>query len=290
MVNLKDDSAGQNSVRYFTDWALPQLDILLPETFEPIEVWTTLDVGMQRAATASIKANTPAGAQGALVALDRDGAIRALVGGTDYVETNFNRATKALRQPGSSWKLFVYLAALEAGYKPEDSGSDTPTTIDGWTPRNSGGGYAGDMSVRTAFAYSKNTVAAQLGNEVGFGTVASMARRFGITSEISTFPSMVLGSSEVRLIDMTRAFAAVSAGRQFGRALRHREGDHGWRRDDLFPSSPPALPSWCPIMLPPELRICCRRPLPPGRAARRRSDVRLQARPARPVRTRMAIS
>ena len=212
MVRLKEDNAGQNSVRYFTDWALPQLDILLPETFEPIEVWTTLDVGMQRAATASIKANTPGGAQGALVSLDRDGAIRALVGGTDYVESNFNRATKALRQPGSSWKLFVYLAALEAGYKPEDTVKDTQTTIDGWTPRNSGGGYAGEITVRTAFAYSKNTVAAQLGNEVGFGTVASMARRFGITSEISTYPSMVLGSSEVRLIDMTRAFAAVSAG------------------------------------------------------------------------------
>ena len=211
-VRLKDDSAGQNSVRYFTDWALPQLDILLPETFEPIEVWTTLDVGMQRAATASIKANTPSGAQGALMALDRDGAIRALVGGTDYVETNFNRATKALRQPGSSWKLFVYLAALEAGYKPEDSVVDTPVEIDGWRPRNSGGGNSGVMTLRSAFAYSKNTVAAQLGNEVGFGTVASMARRFGITSEISTYPSMVLGSSEVRLIDMTRAFAAVGAG------------------------------------------------------------------------------
>ena len=105
-VKLKK-SKGQNSVRYFTDWALPQLDILLPETFEPIEVWTTIDVGMQQAATASIKANTPKGAQGALVSLDRDGAILAMVGGTDYVETNYNRATNALRQPGSSWKLFV---------------------------------------------------------------------------------------------------------------------------------------------------------------------------------------
>ncbi|GAA4049762.1 transglycosylase domain-containing protein [Parerythrobacter jejuensis] len=209
-VDLRQES-GQNSVRYFTDWALPQLDILLPETFEPIEVWTTLDVGMQRAATAAITSNAPSGAQGALVSLDRDGAILALVGGNDYVETNFNRATTALRQPGSSWKLFVYLAALEAGYTPEDRVVDTPVTIDGWSPRNSGGNYAGEMSLRSAFAYSKNTVAAQLGNEVGFGTVASMARRFGITTEISTFPAMVLGSSEVRLLDMTRAFASVSA-------------------------------------------------------------------------------
>jgi len=209
-VQLKQQ-AGQNSVRYFTDWVLPQLDIILPETFEPIEVWTTLDIGMQRAATAAIEANTPGGAQGALVSLDRDGAILALVGGTDYVASNFNRATTAMRQPGSSWKLFVYLAALEAGYTPEDLVVDTPVTIDGWSPRNSNGRNIGETDLRTAFAYSINTVAAQLGNEVGFGTVASMARRFGITSEVSTFPSMVLGSSEVRLIEMTRAFAAISA-------------------------------------------------------------------------------
>ncbi len=209
-VELKEQS-GQNSVRYFTDWALPQLDILLPETFAPIEVWTTLDVGMQRAATAAIASNVPDGSQGALVSLDRDGAILALVGGTDYVETNFNRATNALRQPGSSWKLFVYLAALEAGYKPDSTVKDVPVQFDGWSPRNSSGRNIGETNLRTAFAYSINTVAAQLGNEVGFGTVASMAKRFGITSPVSTYPSMVLGSSEVRLIEMTRAFAIVSA-------------------------------------------------------------------------------
>ncbi|WP_232366896.1 transglycosylase domain-containing protein [Alteripontixanthobacter muriae] len=210
-VKLKEERS-QNSARYFTDWVLPQLDILLPETFAPIEVWTTLDVGMQRAAAAAITANTPPGTQGALVSMDDDGAVLALVGGTDYVSSNYNRATSALRQPGSAWKLFVYLAALEAGYTPEDRVVDAPVTIEGWSPRNSGGGYAGEIDVRTAFAYSKNTVAAQLGNEVGFGTVASMARRFGITTPIATNPAMVLGSSEVRLLDMTRAFASVSAG------------------------------------------------------------------------------
>ncbi len=202
---------GQNSVRYFTDWALPQLDLLLPENTEPIEVWTTLDIGMQRAATDAVHANAPKGAQGALVSLDRDGAVLAMVGGTDYVTSNYNRATNAVRQPGSAWKLFVYLAALEAGYKPNDPVVDEPVTIDGWSPRNSGGSYAGKIDVRTAFAYSKNTVAAQLGNKVGFGAVASMARRFGITTPVNTLPSMVLGTSDVRLIDMTRAFAAVSA-------------------------------------------------------------------------------
>src|SRR3990167_9365199 len=210
-VRLKKQ-AGQNSLRYFTDWVLPQLHILLPETFEPIEVWTTIDVGFQQAASDAIMANSPAGTQGALVSLDRDGAVLAMVGGTDYVETNYNRATAAQRQPGSAWKLFVYLAALEAGYTPDDRVTDEPVTIQGWSPRNSGGSYAGEIDVRTAFAYSKNTVAAQLGNEVGFGSVASMARRFGITTPISTYPSMVLGSSETRVIDMTRAFASVSAG------------------------------------------------------------------------------
>ena len=203
--------AGQNSVRYFTDWALPQLDIVLGETDQPIEVWTTLDVKLQNAATDAIQRNVPGGAQGALVSMDRDGAVLALVGGTDYVTSNYNRATNAVRQPGSAWKLFVYLAALESGYTPTSEVVDEPVTIQGWSPRNSGGTYAGKIDVRTAFAYSKNTVAAQLGNEVGFSSVAGMARRFGITTPISTVPSMVLGTNEVRLIDMTRAFAAVSA-------------------------------------------------------------------------------
>jgi penicillin-binding protein 1A len=126
------------------------------------------------------------------------------------VKTNYNRATEAVRQPGSAWKLFVYLAALEAGYTPDDRVKDEPVTINGWSPHNSEGGYAGEIDVRTAFAYSKNTVAAALGNQVGFGTVASMARRFGITTPISTYPSMVLGTSDVRVLDMTRAFAEIS--------------------------------------------------------------------------------
>lgn len=203
---------GQNSVRYFTDWALPQLDTLVEDNGEPIVVWTTLDLNMQRAGTSAIQANVPGGAQGALVALDRDGAVLAMVGGTDYVTSNYNRATSSLRQPGSAWKLFVYLAALEAGYTPEDIVTDAPVTIAGWTPRNSGGSYAGDISLRTAFAYSKNTVAAQIGEDVGTSSVANMARRFGITTAITTVPSMVLGSSEVRVLDMVRAFAGVSSG------------------------------------------------------------------------------
>ncbi|MBB6124099.1 transglycosylase domain-containing protein [Sphingobium subterraneum] len=200
----------QNSVRYFTDWALPQLDVLVDEPNEPLEVYTTIDLNMQRAATAAIQSNAPRGTQGALVAIDRDGAVRAMVGGLDYVTSNYNRATKAVRQPGSAFKLFVYMAALEGGYTPETAVVDEPVEIDGWSPRNSSGRYSGQIDIRTAFAYSINTVAAKLGQEVGFASIADMGRRFGITTPINTHPSMVLGTSDVRLLDMTRAFASVA--------------------------------------------------------------------------------
>jgi penicillin-binding protein 1A len=202
----------QNSVRYFTDWVLPQLDTLIDENVEPIEVWTTLDPNMQRLGDEVINASTPKGAQGALVALDRDGSIRAMIGGRNYVDSIYNRATQAARQPGSAFKLFVYLAAIEFGYTPETAVVDKPVTINGWSPRNNSRTFAGTVSVRQAFAQSINTVSAQLGQEVGFRTVADIAQRFGITSKLPTHPSITLGSAEVRLIDMTRAYASVASG------------------------------------------------------------------------------
>ena len=200
----------QDSARYFTDWALPQLDTLIDETSEPIDVWTTLDPGMQEAAQRAIVANAPGGAQGALVAIDRDGAVRAMIGGKSYPDSIYNRATQAERQPGSSFKLFVYLAALESGMKPTDMMVDQPVTIDGWTPRNDTRNFAGPVSLREAFSRSINTISAQIGQQLGFSTIADMAHRFGITTPISTYPSMVLGASEVRVIEMTQAFASVA--------------------------------------------------------------------------------
>jgi penicillin-binding protein 1A len=132
-----------------------------------------------------------------------------MIGGRDYVDSIYNRATQAERQPGSAFKLFVYLTALESGMKPTDTIVDEPVTIDGWTPRNSTRTYAGPVSLREAFARSINTISAKIGAQLGFGAIADMARRFGISSNISTYPSMVLGTSDVRLIDMTRAFASV---------------------------------------------------------------------------------
>ena len=203
------ETTNENSVRYFTDWALPQLDTLIDRTNDPIDVWTTLDPGMQAAADKAIRANAPDGTQGALVSIDRDGAVRAMVGGKDYVSSIYNRATQAQRQPGSSFKLFVYLSALESGMKPTDTIVDEPVTIDGWSPRNAERENLGAVSLREAFSRSLNTVSAKIGAQVGFSTIADMARRFGITTPISTYPSMVLGTSDVRLIDMARAFASV---------------------------------------------------------------------------------
>jgi penicillin-binding protein 1A len=183
---------------------------LIDETEAPLEVWTTLDLSMQRAADDAIRQNAPGNSQGALVSLDRDGAVRAMVGGKDYVASIYNRATQAQRQPGSAFKLFVYLAALESGMKPTDTIVDEPVTIDGWSPRNSTRTNLGPVTLREAFSRSINTISAKIGAQVGFSTIADMARRFGITTPISTYPSMVLGTNDVRLIEMTRAFASVA--------------------------------------------------------------------------------
>jgi penicillin-binding protein 1A len=200
----------QSGVRYFTDWVVSQLDELIDEPFAPIQVRTTLDPRLQAAAEAAISAETPEGAQGALVAIDRSGAVKAMVGGRDYVSSNYNRAIVARRQPGSAFKLFVYAAAFEAGLTPDDIMEDRPVTIANWSPRNFNRRFVGPLSLRQAFAQSTNTIAVQLAERVGFGTVADMARRFGITTPVSRLPAMALGSSEATLIQMTQAYATVA--------------------------------------------------------------------------------
>ena len=200
----------QSGVRYFTDWALTQVEALTDEAVEPLIVTTTLDPAGQRAAEAALVAEAPAGAQGALIALAKDGAVKAMVGGRDYVASNYNRAVTARRQPGSSWKLFDYVAALEDGVLPDDRVVDRPITISGWSPRNSNGRFLGPLTVTQAFAQSVNTVAASLAQRVGFDTVADVARRFGITTPIDRRPAMALGTSDATLIEMTGAYAAIA--------------------------------------------------------------------------------
>lgn len=202
----------QGDVRYFTDWVLTQLETLTDEVVEPLDVTTSLNPRHQAAAEAATKAQQIGGTQVAILAMRTDGAVTAMVGGRDYATSIYNRAVTARRQPGSSWKLFPYLAALEEGMKPDTLVVDEPIRINGWSPRNSNGRFLGGLTLRQAFALSVNTVAVRLGQQYGFESVASMARRFGITTPISTRPAMALGSSETTLLEMTTAYAAIAGG------------------------------------------------------------------------------
>ncbi|MEQ9434896.1 PBP1A family penicillin-binding protein [Hyphomonas sp.] len=148
---------------------------------------------------------------GALV-LAKDGRVVAMVGGTDYAASEFNRVTQARRQPGSSFKPFVYAAALEDGFSPYDVMIDAPITIEKWRPENYGGGYLGPMTLSEALTRSTNTVAAQLGQETSEERIIALAKRFGMTSAMQPFPSLALGSQEVTMWELVRAFGAFQSG------------------------------------------------------------------------------
>jgi len=208
----------ERTMGYAFDLAVEQARQLVGEQTPDLVIHLTIDREVQEAAADSIRrrlGNRAFGRrplQAAFVALDRDGGVRALVGGTDYSTSKYNRVTQAQRQPGSTFKTFVYTAALEAGLDTEDVRYDEPIVIDGWRPRNYDDGYRGAVTLRTAFALSINTVAAGVTSEVGPARVAGVARRLGISTmpEGNAFvpPSIALGSIETSLWDMTTAFAA----------------------------------------------------------------------------------
>jgi penicillin-binding protein 1A len=150
--------------------------------------------------------------QGAVVVMDTTGAIRAMVGGRSYARSQFNRATKAKRQPGSAFKPFVYLTAIEQGYTPDFIEIDEPVRIGNWEPENYKRKYLGPVTLRTALALSLNTVAAKVAQTVGPAAVAATARRLGITSPLGHDASLALGTSEVTLLEMTSAFAVFADG------------------------------------------------------------------------------
>ena len=150
--------------------------------------------------------------QAALVAMTPEGAVVAMVGGRDYAKSTFNRATTAMRQPGSAFKLFVYYAALKAGLTPGDWVVDAPIEINGWSPENYGGGYRGRVSIAEAFARSLNVATVALAMEIGIDKVIAAARELGIEAQLAETPSLALGSSEVTLLDLTGAYASVRAG------------------------------------------------------------------------------
>jgi len=215
-VRVNPTLANQRA-QYFTDYVDDQVRSLVGEPTEDLVVETTLDLPIQAAAEQAMRRGVAAGKaqgveQGALVAIDGEGRIRAYVGGVDYTESQFDRATTARRQAGSAFKPFVYLAAMEAGRTPSDMVVDEPIKIGNWSPRNYTGDFRGPMTLQTAMAQSINTVAARLANEVGTGNVAAAAKRLGINSHIQLDPSMALGAVEVSPLEMAQAYAPFSNG------------------------------------------------------------------------------
>ena len=205
-------------IRYYTDWVMARLGKFVKRGHQPLIVFTSLDLNAQMAAKTSIERSFLVGpedvksGQVALVSMASDGALKAMVGGRSYAESQFNRATSALRQPGSAFKTFVYLAAMEDGHRPDDFLVDEPITVDGWTPQNFSGRYLGRKSLRDGFALSLNTMAVQLSELVGREKVKDIAIRLGITSNIRAHPSLALGTSEVTPIDMATAYAVIANG------------------------------------------------------------------------------
>ncbi|WP_436826524.1 transglycosylase domain-containing protein [Sphingomonas sp. DT-207] len=197
---------------YFADWVLPQARDRAGGVSTEQTVRTTLDSGIQRAAERAVAAAGLRQSQVALVAMRPDGRVVAMVGGRNYRQSPFNRATQARRQPGSTFKLFVYLAALRSGMSPDTIVDDSPVTIGEWTPANSDGRYAGKITLRQAFAKSSNVVAARLTAEIGVGRVIRAARDLGISTPIANEASIALGTSGVSLLELTAAYAAVANG------------------------------------------------------------------------------
>ena len=201
---------------YFLDTAEVEIKRLVGNPPLDLTVTTTFDPRLQDLAEETVK-NWLSGegarrnvGQAALIAMAPDGAILALVGGRDYSESQFNRATQAHRQPGSLFKVFVYLTALSNGYRPDTVMVDQPIQIGDWQPRNYDERYLGPVPLRTAFAQSLNSVAAQLAQAVGIDHVIAMAKSLGIQSELPGVPSLALGSAEVTLWEMTRAMDAIA--------------------------------------------------------------------------------
>ena len=198
---------------YFADWTLPAARDAYESDFGQVKVQTTLDADLQRIAVRAISGAAIGDAQAALVAMRPDGRVVAMVGGRSYRDSPFNRATQARRQPGSTFKLFVYLAALRAGWTPDSIIEDSPVTIDGWTARNSDGVYRGPITLREAFARSSNAASVRLSESVGRANVLRAARELGITSSLPNGPSVALGTAGVSLLELTSAYAAVASGR-----------------------------------------------------------------------------
>ncbi|MBB2822842.1 UNVERIFIED_ORG: 1A family penicillin-binding protein [Rhizobium esperanzae] len=204
---------------WFADWISPQASEIAGASPGSTTVRTTLVPQLQQNAERIVKkaldgeGKTVGASQAALVAMTPDGAVVAMVGGRDYKASQFNRAVTAMRQPGSTFKLFVYYAALKAGFTLSDQVMDAPIDIDGWSPENSGGNYSGWVTLAEAFARSLNAASVALAQEVGLDNVIAAARELGIDAPLANTPSLALGTSEVNLLNLTSAYASVQLGK-----------------------------------------------------------------------------
>jgi penicillin-binding protein 1A len=215
--NVRRDQERQ-AADYAIDYVLDRMPDALGGGSGDIIVDTTIDRDLQQHASSVVaEAIGTEGAaleasQAAAVVLDTSGGVRAMVGGRSYVESQFNRAVKAMRQPGSAFKPFVYLAALEKGYTPDSVAYDLPFNLEGWSPKNDNGRFGGAITLRQALAQSVNTVAVRLMMDVGPDKVVALATKLGIEAPLRTEPSLALGTSEVSLLDLTGAYGAFAAG------------------------------------------------------------------------------
>ncbi len=204
--------------QYAVEFVLDRLPPLVGPNSGELVVQTTIDAGLQRGAQATVEQilateGRVAGAQqAAVVVIDTEGRIRALVGGRSFADSQYDRAVKARRQPGSAFKPLVYLAALERGWTPDTMVQDTPVTVAGWSPRNDSGTYQGLITLRTALAQSVNSVAVRLQQEVGTSRVIALAQRLGIKSELRPSPSIALGTSEVSVLELTGVYGVLASG------------------------------------------------------------------------------
>ena len=210
--------AGAGSVNYVADWIMDVLDDLVGRVEQDLVVETSIDPVLQAAAEKALvdelalKGQKLDVSQGAVVAMTPDGAVRALVGGKNYADSQYNRAVAAKRQPGSAFKPFVYLTALERGLTPETVREDKPVVLKGWKPENYSRDYHGPVTLTQALAHSLNTVSVRLTLELGPAAVAKTAYRLGIASKLDPNPSLALGTSEVSLIELTSAYAPFANG------------------------------------------------------------------------------
>ncbi len=203
--------------KYFGDWVYNEVNAYIGERDADINVYTTLDGKIQKAAEEilqkTIEANRDKNVtNGAIVVIDNGGAVRAMVGGVDYAKSQFNRATQALRQPGSSFKTFVYLTALENGFEPDDIIEDKPITVGKWKPENYDKKYYGEVSLTDAFRRSLNLATIDLSSKISKQKIISLAHKMGISTPIENSSAMALGSSEVKIIDMAVAYSTIANG------------------------------------------------------------------------------